>query len=263
MLSFMTQCQEWLSQSPKAMEYLMDERLLTPETISGLKIGFFPDGANYHQDGSPKELVKLRGRIVVPIFSEFDKLVGFAGRIPDPSVKGWWNTHFTKSSHLYGFNDARKSIFDKNKAYLFEGYFDQIALKQSGLTNSVAAMGTNLGIRRIGLLARYCDRVCVCFDTDQNDAGLLGMFRTLADMYAVGIGMQPTTWELTTIQLPVKVDPDEYIAEYGLDNFLSLEKPFSEDMLKVSEKAYTQLKWRIKDRQNKEMAEEFIKKQRK
>jgi len=260
----MTQCQDWLLRSPEAMEYLTKERLLTMDTISSSKIGFFPARANYiFQNDNPKELEKLRGRIVVPIFSEFSQIVGFAGRIPDPSVKGWWNTKFIKSSHLYGFNEARQSIYTKNKGYLFEGYFDKIALKQAGLTNSVAAMGTNLGIRRIGLLARYCDRMCVCFDTDQNDAGLLGLFRTLADMYSVGIGMQPTTWELTTIQLPVKVDPDEYVAKYGLDAFLSLERPIGEELLEKAEQAYTQLKWRIKDRQAREMAQDLKKNKRK
>jgi DNA primase catalytic core len=257
MLSFMTQCQNWLSQSPEAMTYLTSERFLTSATIANAKIGFFPPKANYvQQDGFPPELERLRGRIVVPVFSEFGKLVGFAGRMPNPSVKGWWNTRFVKSSHLYGFNEARKAVFQNNKAYLFEGYFDGIVLKQSGLGNSVVAMGTNLGLRRIGLLARYCDKICICFDTDQNDAGLLGMFRTLADMYAIGIGMQPSTWELTTIQLPVKVDPDEYVIQNGLDAFLNLEKPIGEDLLKKAEQAYMQLKWRMKDRQNKEMMAE-------
>jgi DNA primase len=252
MLSFVTQCQAWLSESPEAMSYLAKERLLTPETILEAKLGFFPKNANYIKlENYPIELERLRGRIVVPIFSEFGTIVGFAGRVPDKSVKGWWNTRFMKSSILYGFNDARKSIYEKNKGYVFEGYFDHIALSQHGLTNSVAAMSTNLGVRRIGLLARYCDRLCICFDTDQNDSGLLGMFRTLDDMYAIGIGMQPSTWQLTTIQLPVKIDPDEYVEQYGLDAFLALEKPIGEDLLKNAEKAYTQLKWRMRERQNK------------
>lgn len=253
MLSFLNQCQEWLSQSPNAMAYLTEERLLTPETIQENKIGFFPKRANYSiNDDLPEEIEHLRGRIVVPIFSEFGKIVGFAGRVPDPQVKGWWNTRFTKSSVLYGFESSRKEIYLQNKAYLFEGYFDKIAMVQHGLLNSVAAMGTNLGVKRIGLLARYCDRICVCFDTDQNDAGLLGLLRTLADMYALGICMQPSTWQLTTVQLPVKVDPDEYISKYGLDSFLSLEKPFSEEQLKMAEQAYTQLKWRINERRKME-----------
>lgn len=256
MLSFVAQCQAWLSKSPEAMSYLINERHLTPETILDAKLGFFPEKANYVKlENYPVELQKLRGRIVVPIFEEFGKIVGFAGRCPDKDVKGWWNTCFAKSSTLYGFDSARKSIYEKNKGYVFEGYFDRIALSQYGLTNSVAAMSTNLGVRRIGLLARYCDRLCICFDTDQNDSGLLGMFRTLADMYAIGIGRQPSTWQLTTMKLPVKIDPDEYVQMYGLDAFLTLEKPIGEDLLKKAEQAYIQLRWRMKERQTKEKNE--------
>lgn len=256
MLSFVSQCQEWLSQSPEAMSYL-DGRNLTAATIAAVRLGYFPKKARFTPDeGDSPELIrqleKLRGRVIVPVFSEFGKVVGIAGRIPDPAVKGWWNTSFSKASHLYGFDLARKSIYDHNKGYIFEGYFDKIMMGQHGLENSVAAMSTNVGVRRIGLMARYCDRLCICFDTDQNDSGLLGMFRTLADMYAIGIGRQPSSWKLTMIQLPMRVDPDEFVCQYGLDAFLALEKPLSEDLLKNAEKAHEQLKWRMKDRKSKE-----------
>ena len=231
-----------------AMAYLKG-RGMTEATISEFKIGYFPKQTKFISEvNNQPELNKLRGRIIVPIFSEFGKIVGIAGRVPDASVKGWWNTSFSKSSHLYGFNVARKAMYDQNKGYIFEGYFDRIMLAQYGLTNSVGAMSTNVGVRRIGLMARYCDRLCICFDTDQNDSGLLGMFRTLADMYAIGIGRQPSTWELTMIQLPVKVDPDEFVCQFGLNAFLALEKPLSEDLLKNAEKAHAQLKWRMAER---------------
>ena len=253
MLPFVLKCQKWLSQSPDAMAYLKDHRLITDTTIASSSIGYFPKGASFNpEDGYPRELDKLRGRIIIPIFSEFGGVVGIAGRIPDPNAKGWWNTSFTKASHLYGLMQARKAMYNNNKVYVFEGYFDKIVLAQYGLINTVAAMGTDIGVRRIGLIARYCDRICVCFDTDANDAGLLGMFRTLADMYAIGIGRQPSSWQLTMIQLPVKVDPDEFVSKYGLKAFLALEKPLGEDLLKMALQAYTQLKWRMKDRKNKE-----------
>ena len=253
MLSFVTQCQQWLSQSPEAMEYL-ESRKVNSNSIASAKIGYFPKNAKLlFNEGEQYEVSKLRGRIIVPIFSEFGQVVGLAGRAPDPSVKGWWNTSFRKSAHLYGFNLARKSMYDLNKGYIFEGYFDRIMLAQFGLENSVAVMSTNVGVRRIGLMARYCDQLCVCFDTDQNDAGLLGTFRTLADMYSIGIGRQPSTWKLTMIQLPVKVDPDEFVSQYGIKAFLDLEKPLSEDLLMNAENAYTQLKWRMKSKKNKEL----------
>jgi DNA primase catalytic core len=248
MLSFVEQCQQWLSESPAVMDYLMERRHLTPESIKESKIGYFPVNAHYPFPPKAQEL-KLKNRITVPIFSEFGKVVGIAGRIPDPKEKGWWNTSFSKSSHLYGFSDARQSIFKNNKAYVFEGYLDRIVLSQNGLANSVAAMSTNLGIRRLGLLSRYCDQLCLCFDTDQNEAGFAGCLRTLADMYMMGIGIPPSSWKITMITLPVKVDPDDFVFQNGLDAFLALEKPISEQQLKVAGKAYELLKYRLKLKQ--------------
>ena len=226
---------------------------MTPDSIKSSMIGYFPKYAKVMAEvGDPSELNGLRGRIIVPIFSEFGKVVGIAGRIPDPKEKGWWNTRFTKGSHLYGFNFARKAIFDKNKVYVFEGYFDRAIIAQYGLENCVAAMSTDLGMRRIGLLARYCDRICLCFDTDHNDSGLLGTFRTLADMYSVGIGHSPSSWEVTMIQLPVKIDPDDFVASNGMEAFLALEKPVEEFKLMKARSAFEELKARMKERQKRE-----------
>ena len=253
MWNFVNQCQEWLAQSPSAMAYLVDERKLTPATILSERLGYFPRWATYHlKPGEPSDLYSLKGRIIVPILSEFgDVVMGIAGRVPDPKVKGWWNTHFRKSSYLYGFDSARREMFIKNKAYVFEGYFDRIALAQHGLVNSVAAMSTNLGIRRIGLVARYCEQMCLCFDTDLNDAGFLGLLKTFVDLHDIGIGVQPTAWQLTMIKLPVKVDPDEFVCEHGLDAFLALEQPIPEKLLKESCRAHDELKWRLWERQRK------------
>ena len=253
MLQFVSKCQAWLSENPEVMEYLVELRHMTPNSIKEFQIGYFPRNAWFDPiPGDPPELCQLRGRVIIPILSEFGKIVGIAGRIPDPNEKGWWNTKFVKGSHLYGFNSARKSIFENNKTYVFEGYMDRIILAQYGLTNSVSAMSTNLGMRRIGLISRYCDKVCLCFDTDQNDSGLIGFFKTLADMYSVGIGMDPSSWEITRIKLPVKVDPDDFVAEHGMEAFLSLEKPIPEELLKKAESAHEELKYRLqKKRGNK------------
>jgi len=231
------------------MEYLLELRHMTPNSIRDFQVGYFPQNARYRLGPSdPAELIQLKGRFVVPIFSEFGKIVGIAGRIPNPSEKGWWNTKFKKGSHLYGFNFARKRIFEENKAYVFEGYMDRIVMAQHGLDNCVAAMSTNLGIRRIGLLARYCNRFCLCFDTDHNEAGFAGMLRTLADMYSVGIGVSPSNWEVTAIMLPVGVDPDDYVHEHGMEAFLALEKPLSENQLKESGRALKELEFRLKQK---------------
>jgi len=254
MKSFLAKCQSWLLEDESVMSYLLDERGMNRKSIAASGIGFFPPKVPFTiNPNDPKEWIKLRGRIVVPIRSEFGQLVAMAGRVPDPKEKGWWNTSFVKSSHLYGFDMARRLIFEKNKAYLFEGYFDRIIMAQHGLENSVAVMGTNLGLRRIGMLARYCTRVCVCFDTDKNKAGFLGCLKTLADMYSVGIGRQPSPWEVTMIRLPVGEDPDDFVSKHGLDAFFALEEEIPQEKLETAEKAHEALKWQLKElRQQKE-----------
>jgi len=254
MVSFVAQCQTWLAEDQSVMSYLMDNRHMNKASIASSGIGFFPYKAQFTPTSNDqKELHKMRGRIIIPIRSEFGQLVGIAGRVPDPKEKGWLNTSFTKSAHLYGFDAARKHIFEKNKVYLFEGYFDRIIMAQHGLDNSSAVMGTNLGLRRIGMIARYCTRVCVCFDTDSNKAGFLGCLKTLADMYSVGIGRQPSPWEVTMIRLPVGEDPDDFVFKNGIDAFFALEEEIPQVKLETAEKAHEALKWQLKElRQQKE-----------
>jgi DNA primase len=261
MWKFVNQCQEWLSQSPGAIAYLSDRRHLSAESIGAAKIGYYPRWADFPpSQGCPPELSCLKGRIVVPILSEFGKMVvACAGRVPDPAVKGaWWNTakQGLKTSHLYGLSAAREEIFRRNKAYVFEGYMDRLVLAQHGLPNSVAAMSTNVGIRRLGLLARYCERICLCYDTDKNDSGQLGMLRTLADIDLIGIGTMNgicgMAWEVTVIKLPQGEDPDDFVHANGLEAFLALERPIGRELLKDAEKAHDQLKLRLWERKRKE-----------
>lgn len=260
MLEFVSRCQEELQSNDRALAYLMRERHVSAQTIKDCQLGYCPYGFIQRNAEHP-ELSSLKGRITVPIFSEFGKLVGIAGRVPDGKVKGWWNTTFTKSAHLYGFNEARKHIFEKNKAYIFEGYLDRIIMRQSGLPNSVAVMSSSLGMRRVGLLARYCDEVCLCFDTDANDAGRLGLLKTISELNTVGFGRSPMDSSdegaicrnVSMVRLPVGVDPDEYVMKNGLDGFLALEQPLSLKQMALAGAACEELKeqMRVKRRNKK------------
>ena len=159
----------------------------------------------------------MRRKIIVPVYSEFGGTVGVAVRSPDPSLKGWWNSRFEKQSNLFGFNDARRSMFLQDKAYLFEGYMDVIVVNQDGLLNACGLMGTALGYRRIGLLKRYCNKVCLCFDSDANQAGQMAQDRSVYELSRFEFD------SISKIDLPIGVDPDEFVVQNGLDEFLALE----------------------------------------
>jgi DNA primase len=239
--AFVTACHETLlsggEASKKALDYLTAERGMSAESLKEHQMGFCPHGHELpgsFGDRSVNE--RLHGKIVVPIFGEFGKCVGVAARCPDKESKGWWNSRFDKEHHLYMFNLSRKSVFERNRCYVFEGYVDAVMLRQYGLLNSVAMMGTSLGYRRIGLLARYCDELCLCFDNDPNDAGLMGQLKTMADLWSLGFG------RVTKVILPQKVDPDEFVVKRGLKEFLALEEKVPDCEMKNARRSWEELK---------------------
>lgn len=203
--------------SEQALNYLHVERGLSDSTIRELSMGFCAPGDDVPDKDDPANR-NLRGKVIIPIRAEFGETVAFAARAPDPEVKGWFNTRFRKLSHLFMFDKARKHIFNKNRAYIFEGYFDSILPWQAGLRNVCSAMGTRLGMRRIGLLARYCDSMCVCFDADANGEGQKAQERTIAHMGSIGVE------NVFRIDLPIGVDPDCLVVKEGIGGLLALER---------------------------------------
>jgi DNA primase catalytic core len=241
---FARECHEALfrqdDQSQRALAYLTATRGLSVETIKRHLIGFCPSSQELPDDPSNEKWnvnEKLRKRVVVPVFSEFGVVVGAAGRSPDPSESGWWNSKFNKAKFIFMFDKARRHIFERNKAYVFEGYVDSLFSEQAGLPNSTGAMGTSVAYRKIGLYARYCDRVCICFDSDVNEAGRMGQLKTVADLGMFGFG------EVSKIEVPgKKEDPDEFIRREGLDKFLALEKVLTDKEIGMALKEYERLR---------------------
>ena len=224
-----------------ALKYLTTERGLSLKSIALHKLGFCRRGQDV--PGTTRDDLELNvvmhGRVVVPIFAEFGRhVVGVAAREPDPKAKGWWNTHFDKQSNLFLFNQSRKIIFDRDKAYVFEGYFDGLVLFQEGLENAVSAMGTSLGYRRIGLLKRYCNRICLCYDTDENRAGQDAVVRAIWELSNFNFA------QLSSVTLPVGVDPDEYVIQHGLEAFLALEHTLADSEIKTARRDHEQRKRR-------------------
>lgn len=230
-----------------AFDYVTVKRGLTVETIKREKIGYsdssiadlfsksMPQGYwEIPQDGIKSRLTK---KIIVPIRDDSGTIVAVAARSIDE--KGWWNSPFRKEAYLYGMDDARNQCFKKNKVYLVEGYIDRLLLSQYGLKNSVSPMGVTLTEMQSGVILRYCDRLCVCFDTDPEKNGKEGGgqrgLKSLVDTY----GNSDEFTKLSAVVLPLKkdgtsFDPDEFVVENGLEKFLSLERGIKKEAVRAT-----------------------------
>jgi len=215
-----------------AQEYLTKRNILG-RCINAHNIGYcsnsttLPDFIRFLGQENTEEDKKwdmsyfIRGRLVVPIYSEFGKAVGFATRVPS-TLPGntWWNVPFKKSSHIFLLNVAREEAYKQNKIYLVEGYMDALTLYQEGIKNVGCIMGTALASRKIGLIARYCNNVCLCFDTDKNEAG------QNAQKMAISILKKFDFCEKISVidNLPVGEDPNVFVIKHGIGEFLSKER---------------------------------------
>lgn len=215
-----------------ALEYLTKRNLLKTSIVSH-RIGYcslattLSRSIRFYGQELSEESKKwdmsssIKGRIIVPICSEFDKIVGFATRVPS-ALPGntWWNVPFKKSNHIFLFNVTRKEVFSQNKIYLVEGYMDALILFQYGLKNVGCIMGTALASRKIGLIARYCNNVCLCFDSDKNEAGQNAQKTAIATLKKFDFCEKISVID----SLPIGEDPDVYTVKYGVDAFLSNER---------------------------------------
>ena len=216
-----------------AKEYLHSRNLLE-KMVNSASIGYcnsddtIPDAVRFFG----KELRKeedywdlsyfIRGRIIVPVYSEFNEVVGLATRKPThESGNTWWNlpAPFKKGAHLFLLNLAKKTIFEKNKVYIVEGYMDALILRQYGLENVVSLMGTAFSLRKIGLISRYCNNVCLCLDEDANKAG-----QKATEIAIYNLKKFDFCEDISAIRgLPEGEDPDEYVAKNGIDSLLNNE----------------------------------------
>lgn len=216
--------------SKEALNYLIEHRGLTVDTIKRLKLGYcsqdmyLEQGIRQYGGRIDKDYSYcLKDRIIVPIFEEFGKeVVGIGTRKPVDEKFPWWNSPypFQKGNHLYNLNKARKSIFERNKAYIVEGYMDAIILYQAGIKNVVAVMGTKLTLRHIGLLTRYCEKFCFCFDVDENNSGQNARDASIVSTNQLGICKEMTKID----SMPEGEDPASFVKKFGKDSFLALEE---------------------------------------
>lgn len=194
-----------LAENKKALLYLKN-RGLNNESVKEFKLGYSPGGDKLvvyllKKGYKLKDLInaglvyksksnmyrdRFEGRIIFPIVNRLERMVGFSGRILEPSgdLAKYINTPqtpvYNKSKILYGLNKAKGEIMNSRTAFLVEGYMDVIMAWQAGISNAVAVSGTALTAEHLVSLQRLADTVIVSFD---NDSGGLRALERAIDLF--------------------------------------------------------------------------------
>ena len=162
---------------------------------------------------------RFRGRIMFSIFDLNHHSIGFGGRILDDSLPKYINTPETpiyhKGYYLYGLDSAFEDIRKRDLAIIVEGYMDMLVLRQHGISNVVASLGTALTSDQIRRLKGYTKNVVVLFDPD--DAGREAALKSFPLFLNEGISAK-------VVVLPEGEDPDSYVNKHGSDTFKKLLK---------------------------------------
>lgn len=212
-------------------------RGLDLKTVAKFGIGYAPDSWNGLLDYmtgkgyTPAELEKaglvvgskgrfydrFRGRVIFPIINTRGKVLGFGGRILGAGQPKYLNSPespvFSKRRNLFGLNLSRGDISDSNSVFVVEGYMDMVSLYQSGVTNTVATLGTALTAEHCSILGRYTGNIILTYDSDQ--AGRSAALRGIEVIR--NAGFSPRVLHVTDGK-----DPDEYIHKYGKEAFLQM-----------------------------------------
>ncbi len=211
-------------------EYLTAERGFTPETVRTFRLGLSPpEGRTLRQKAGEKGFTDeelhaagllnrrgfdtFQGRLMFPLSDVRGRIVGFQARklrdadpIPAKYVNSPEGELFQKGAILYGLDLARAAIAKDDSAIVVEGNPDVIALRQAGIQNAVASMGTALTERQLRELRRLTTHVTLCFDGDA--AGEAATLRGMDLAVAQGLDVQ-------VVALPEGVDPDDAAGRFG------------------------------------------------
>ncbi len=154
----------------------------------------------------------FRNRIIFPISTISNRVVGFAGRVLDSSEPKYLNSTenpiYSKGRILYGLNLAKDDIRKSRAVAIVEGYIDYLMLWKKGIRNISAVCGTSLTEQQSRLLARYAKRVYIINDGDK--AGTRAAVRAADRLLVEGL-------DIRIVVLPEAEDPDSYVRKNGAD----------------------------------------------
>ena len=216
-----------MGNSGEAARAYMSRRKFTPEDLRRYSLGYSPNAWDsltvyLRSRGIPDKAIidsglalegryglydRFRGRVIFPIHDITGKLIAFGGRLIDGDGAKYINSPegsvYSKRRNLYLMDTARKSMREKGRAILVEGYMDALRLHMSGFTETAASLGTSLTTEQAGIISRYADTCYICYDSDT-----AGQSATIKGMYTLA----ENGLRVYVVSLPEGKDPDEFLS---------------------------------------------------
>ncbi|WP_294100791.1 DNA primase [uncultured Ruminococcus sp.] len=230
-------------QGKECLDYLMNKRKLTIDTIKKYGMGFAPNSwsalkSYMLSEGFTEEELEqgslisrsqrntkntfdfFVNRAMFPFIDLAGHIVGFGGRaLTADDKRKYLNSKdtlvYSKNRFLFSMNFAKNAAVKDKTILLCEGNLDVISLNQAGFQNAVASCGTALTPEQAKLISNYADNVVICYDAD--GAGQTATARAIKIL-------DETALKTTIIKMNGAKDPDEYINKFGADHFRHLLK---------------------------------------
>lgn len=250
-----------LAKSQNAVDYLLNKRGLSEDTINRYAIAYAPPGFDtlkqiYPVYGAHPRLLEVglvkkseesghqydffRDRILFGIRDLQGRIVAYGGRrLQDKSTDEskdnsnigpkYLNSPetpiFNKRQLLFGLFEALPAIKKTGTALVVEGYMDVVGLAEHGIDCAVASMGTAISNQQLTSLWQSGAKQ-VIFIMDGDEAGQKAMYRALEPILETFHPDQTIKF----LTLENNMDPDEFVKLYGtaaletqLSNALDLE----------------------------------------
>jgi len=200
----------------EAMEFLKSSLLPLPQAAEAGIIAQSENGRGFY--------ARLVERITFPIYAASGTIVGFGGRTitnhPAKYINSPQTKLFNKSRLLYGYHQAKESIYKNKKLIVCEGYLDVVMFHQAGFTEAVAGMGTALTTEHLPLLRKGDPKIILAYDGDK--AGVAAAMKA-SEMLA------HANFDGSVVLFPDGQDPADLIAKgqsQAVASLLDNAKPF-------------------------------------
>ncbi|MBW2544455.1 MAG: DNA primase [Deltaproteobacteria bacterium] len=228
------------SENGRAARGYLDKRKMGTAIATEFRLGYSPEGwshlVNYFENKRvPLGLVektgliisknngrfydRFRGRLIFPIEDLSGRVVAFGGRALGDDMPKYLNSSespvYIKGRVLYGMYRTKDSIRNKDYVIIVEGYVDLLSLRDAGVSNVVATLGTALTREQVELIRRFTRKVAVIFDPDE--AGRHAVERSLKLFLEENMHAR-------VVVLPEEYDPDDYVKKFGreaLENIIA------------------------------------------